>query len=181
MRMKLAILILSLVAVVVVLVACKPKNGQVSLQDAGVVVFSGAGVSLDVGTGWQRIDISPGLPVCPPTLVGEAGMIRAMLFAGDRSDVNAAADSLRAAFEGNTGNVKDSFRQEEFKTDGGVQGVHLSYTSRSEKDGNVTDVRSHNYIVKNREGRCVSISYMATAEKDAEAVHEMIRRSLKLQ
>jgi len=62
-----------------------------------------------------------------------------------------------------------------------LAGVHLSYTSRSQKDGTATEMRSHNYIVKNKEGRCVAISYLAPARADADSVHQMIRSTMKLQ
>ena len=181
--MKITIIItgLVLVAVAILFVACKRDSKSVAEQDSGIVAFSGAGLSLDVGEGWKRMDISPGPPVCPPTLVGEHGMLRAMLFAPDRSDIAKAASGLRAIFDANAGAVKDSFRQEEFTTQSGLRGLHLSYTQRSEKEGHVTETHSHNYIVTNREGRCASISYIAPAASDSETVHQMIRRSLKLQ
>src|SRR5439155_9287986 len=86
-----------LLSIVMMLMACKRENPQIASQDAGTVVFSEAGVSLDVGSGWRRIDMTPGPPVCTPTLVSEAGMVRAMLFAAELSDVQSAARSLRTA------------------------------------------------------------------------------------
>jgi hypothetical protein len=181
--MKLTIIIASLVlvAVATVLVACKRENKPFTEQSSGVVVFADAGVSLDVGGGWKRIDISPGPPVCSPTLVGEHGVVRAMLFAPDRSDLQRAASGLRSTFDANAEAVKDSFGQEEFAAESGVRGLHLSYAQRSEKDGHVTEMHSHNYIITNRAGRCLSISYLATAASDSDTVHQMIRKSLKLQ
>ena len=173
--------ILCLLAIITLLPACKPENKAFREQPAEVVAFQGAGVSLDVGPGWKRIDISPGPPVCPPTLVGEHGIVRAMLFAPDRSDPQKAVSGIRAAFDANDEAIKDSFLQEEFTTEGGLRGLHISYGQRSEKEGRVTETRSHNYIVTNRERRCVSISYIATGASDSEAVHNMIRKSLKVQ
>src|SRR5947207_13838744 len=113
--MKLTIIItgLTLTAAATLLVACKRESKSFAEQSSGVVAFAGAGVSLDVGQGWKRIDMSPGLPICPPTLVGEHGMVRAMLFAPDRSDLQTAANSLRATFDANEEATKDAFRQEE--------------------------------------------------------------------
>ena len=181
MRITIIIAGLVLIAVATFLVACKRESKSFTEQSSSVVAFAGAGVSLDVGQGWKRIDMSPGLPICPPTLVGEHGMVRAMLFAPDRSDLQKAASSLRATFDANAEAIKDSFRQEEFTTESGLRGLHLSYAQRSEKEGRVTETRSHNYMVTNRESRCVSISYLATAASDSETVHQMIRKSLKLQ
>jgi hypothetical protein len=179
-RMRMNFAMVTALLVVIVSTGCKRESAQAGAEDAGTVVFSDAGVSLDIGPGWQRINMSPGPPVCTPTLVSGAGMIRAMLFAPDRSEVHTAASSLKTAFEANTEAVRDSFRQEDFTTPGGLQGVHLSYTTKSEKDGNVTQIQSHNYIVKNQATRCVSISYIVPLEKDSESVHQMIRKTLSL-
>ncbi len=181
--MKLAIIIaaLALVGIATLLLACKRERKSFTEQSSGVVAFVDAGVSLNVGDGWKRIDLSAGPPVCPPTLVGEHGIVRAMLFAPDRSDLQKAASGLRAAFDANAEAVKDSFRQEEFSAESGLQGVHVSYAQRSEKEGHVTEMHSHNYVITNRVGRCVSISYLASAVSDSDAVHQMVRKSLRLQ
>src|SRR5262245_48482444 len=99
--MKSTFIIVGLVlfAVAAFLVACKREGKLLAEQTSGTVVFAEAGVALDVGEGWKRIDISPGPPVCPPTLVGERGMVRAMMFAPDRSDIHKAASSLRSMFD----------------------------------------------------------------------------------
>ncbi len=181
MRITIIIAGLGLVAVATLLVACKRESKSFTEQSSGVVAFAGAGVSLDVGEGWKRIDASPGLPVCPPTLVGEHGMVRAMLFAPDRSDLQKAASGLRSTFDANAEAMRDSFRQEEFAAESGLRGLHVSYAQRSEKEGHVTEMHSHNYVVTNRAGRCVSISYLATVASDSDVVHQMIRKSLRLQ
>jgi len=181
-KMKLSMITASvaLSAVATFFVACT-RESKPKAQTPGVVAFAGAGVSLKVGEGWTRIDMSPGLPICPPTLISKHGIVRAMLFASDRSDVPKAATSLRGAFDSNTEAVKDSFRQEEFTTESGLHGIHLSYAQRSPKSGDVIETRSHNYIITNRENRCVSISYIATATSDSDAVHQMVRKSLRLE
>jgi hypothetical protein len=181
--MKVTIIIagLALVAVATFLMGCEPKNKSFTEQSSGVVVFADAGVALDVGDSWKRIDISPGPPVCPPTLVGEHGLVRAMLFAPNHSDIQNAASGLRSTFDASAEAVRDSFRQEEFAAESGLRGLHVSYAQRSGKEGQATEMHSHNYIVTNRAGRCVSISYLATAASDSDVVHQMIRKSLKLQ
>jgi len=170
----------ALIVVAMLFVACKRENKSFTEQSSGIVVFADAGVSLEVGDGWKRIDVTPGPPICPPTLVGKPGMVRAMLFAPDRSDLQKAANGLRATFDANSEAVKDSFRQEDFATEGGLHGLHVSYTQRAQKDGHVTEMHNHNYIITNRDGRCISISYLATAESDSDAVHQMVHKSLRL-
>ncbi len=179
--MKYAILGIAIVGVLVFAAACERKPARTPAQRSGEVVFPRAGLSIAVGEGWQRIDLDPGVPVCPPTLVDPAGMLRAMIFDADRPDPQSAATRLRASFESNSDADKASFRQEDFTTDSGLAGVHLSYTARHQKDGTVTEMRSHNYIVKNKEGRCVAISYTVPAQAEADSVHQMVRKTLKLQ
>lgn len=178
--MKLTIVIAGLarVAVTTLVVACKRESNSFTEQGSGVVAFTDAGVSLDVGDGWRRANSSPAPPVCQPMLIGEHGILQAMLFAPDRSDVEKAASGLRATFDADARAVKDSFRQEEFTTQSGLRGIHVSYTQRHEQQGRVTETRNHNYIVTNRKGRCVSISYIALARGDSETVHQMVRKSL---
>src|SRR5262249_13805766 len=98
----------------------------------------------------------------------------------NRPDPQTAAIKLRASFEASPDADKASFRLEDFTTESGLTGVHLSYTARHQKNGVVTEMRSHNYIVKNKEGRCVAISYTAPASAEADSVNQMIRKTLKL-
>ena len=179
--MKSTILIFAIIALTVTLVACKRENKDVLPQESGVVVFPDAGVSIDVGAGWKRIDLSPGLPVCPPTLVGSAGMVRAMLFAPGITDLQSATNAVRSMFDGDSDATKDSYRQEGFTTDSGLHGQHISYSERTEKDGSVTETRSHSFVMQRQDGRCVAISYLATASTDSDAVRQMIQKSLRLQ
>jgi len=179
--MKYAIFAIAITAVLVFGVDCGRKSARSVAQQPGEVVFARAGLSLVVGDGWQRIDLDPGVPVCPPTLVGPAGMIRAMIFDTNRPDPQTAAAKLRASFEANPDADRASFRQEDFTTETGLAGVHLAYTARPQKDGIVTEMRSHNYIVKNKEGRCVAISYTVPSQAEADSVHQMVRRTLRLE
>lgn len=172
---------LTFVAITGFLVACKREGKLAGEQASGPVVFADAGVALDVGEGWKRIDISPGPPVSPPTLVGERGMVRAMLFAPDRSDIRNAVSGLRSTFEADAEAVNGSFQEREFASESGLHGLHISYAQRSASDGTMIEMHSHNYVVTNRAGRLVSISYLAPAANDSEVVHQMIRKSLRLQ
>lgn len=108
-------------------------------------------------------------------------MVQVLVLPPDRSDPQVAVTGLRAAFDANPKAVKDSFKQEQFTTESGLQGVRVSYSQQSEKDGRATESRSYNYIVRNRESRGVGVNYIATAQSDSDAVHLMIRKTLRLQ
>ena len=181
MKFTIVIAVLALVAVATVLVACRTESKSFTERNSGVVVFADAGVALDVGEGWKRIDNSPGPQVCRPILLGEHGVVRVILFVPDRSDLLKAAGGLRATFDANAEAVRDSFQQEEFATESGLRGLHVWYVQRSEKEGQVIESHWHDYIVTNRAGRCVSVSYRATAADDSDIVHRMVRKSLRLQ
>ena len=103
-----------------------------------------------------------------------------MLFAPGITNLQAATNALRSMFDGNKDAVKDSYQQEDFTTDTGLKGHHVSYSERSEKAG-VTEARSHSYVVQRQDGRCVTISYLTVAGADSDSVRQMIRKSLKLQ
>lgn len=179
-RMKPTILIFGLVAVGVVLVACNRQSTEAMPSSSGAVAFSSSGITLTPGDGWNRIEMAAGPAHCPPTLVGTGGMVQVLVLPTDRSDLQVAVTGLRAAFDANTKAVKDSFKQEKFTTEGGLQGIRVSYSQQSEKDGRVTESRSYNYIVRNLEGRGVGVNYIATAQSDSDAIHQMIRKTLRL-
>jgi len=172
--MKICNLIFAGLVLAIGLTACKRESSE-------VVLFPDAGVSINVGEGWKRIDISPGPPVCPPTLIGSAGMVRAMLFAPRITDIQAATNAVRSMFDRNSDAVKDSYHQEPFATGSGLHGQHIFYSDQTKKDGSITELRNHNFIVQRADGRCVAISYLATTESDSDSVKQMIEKSLRLQ
>jgi hypothetical protein len=131
--MKSTIFIFVFIALAVTFVACKRKSTEIQPQDPGMVVFPAAGVSLDAGTDWKRVDTNPGLPVCPPTLVGPAGMVRAMLFAPRISDMQTATNAVRSMFGNDTNAARDSYHQEDFTTDSGLHGQHIFYSRLIQK------------------------------------------------
>ena len=178
--MKPAIVIVGLVAVGVVLVACNRQSTEATPPSSGAVAFSGSGITLTPGDGWKRIEVAAGPGQCPPTLVGTGGMVQVLVLPPDRSDPQVAVTGLRAVFDANTEAVKDSFKQEQFTTESGLQGIRVSYSQQSEKGGRVTESRSYNYIVHNLEGRGVDVNYIATAQSDSDAIHQMIRKTLRL-
>jgi hypothetical protein len=181
MNLTFIIAALVLVAAFILLGACKRESKSFTAPSSGAVVFADAGVALDVGDDWRRIDNGPGPPVCRPILLGEHGTVRAMLFAPDISEIQNAADSLRSKFDANAETVRDSFRQEAFSAESGLAGLHVSYIQRLAKMGQEIEMHSHDYIVTNRAGRLVSVSYVATAADDSYVVHQMVRKSLRLQ
>ncbi len=108
-------------------------------------------------------------------------MVRAMLFAPTISDMQAATNAVRSMFDGNSDAVRDSFRQETFTADSGLSGQHISYVARTKKDGTVTEIRSNQYIVQRKDGRCIAISHIAITQTDADTVRQIVQKSLKLQ
>lgn len=179
--MKIAILFLVLISIAAVLAACKRGDGNVAPAKSGVVLFPDAGITLEAGPEWQRVDVNPGLPVCPPTLIGSAGMVRVMLFAPAIADLTNAASVIRSVYDGEAGAVKDSFHKEEFTTETGLRGQDISYKMQSEKSGVVTEAKTHKYVFQRKDGRCVAISHVATDDAGVGAVRQMVQKSLKLQ
>jgi len=183
--MKLTILVIALVAIAAVLVACKRQATDAIPPSTGAVAFEGSGVSLVPGDEWKQIGrgsfvgaAPPG--VCLPTLTGKAGLIQVLLLPPDRSDPQTAAAGLRTAFDANPKAIKDSFRQESIAVQSGARVVYVTYNRQPDKEGG-SEGRSHNYIVKNREGHGVAINYITMARSDSDAVHQMIRQTLKVE
>ena len=183
--MKRTILIIASVAIAAVLVGCGRQAPDTSPPSTRAVIFEGAGVSLVPGDEWKQIgrgSFTGAAPagVCLPTLVGKAGLIQVLLLTPDRSDPLTAVAGLRTVFDANPKAIKDSFKQESIALQSGVQVIYVTYSHQPEKAGG-SESRSHNYIVKNREGRGVTINYITMASSDSEAVHQMIRETLKLE
>jgi hypothetical protein len=181
---KLTILIVALVALGVVVVACKKQAGETTASGACVVAFEGAGVSLVPGVDWKQLGrgsfagaAPPG--VCLPTLAGKSGLVQVLLLPPDRSEPQTAAAGVRAAFDANLRSIKDSYRQESITVQSGAQVIYVSYSQQPE--GATPEGRSHNYILKNRAGRGVAINYITNARTDSEVVHQMIRETLRVE
>ncbi len=183
--MKAAVLVIASIALAVIVVACNPNATDSPPPSAGAAVrFEGSGVSLVPGDQWKQIGENafggfapPG--VCLPTLAGKAGLIQVLLLPPDRSDRQTAAAGVREAFEANPKSIKDSLRQEAITVSSGTEVIYLSYLQHGE--GDAPESRSHNYILKNRAGRGVAISYLANARTDSETVHQMIRQTLRVE
>ena len=106
-------------------------------------------------------------------------MINALLLE-DSTDIKKAADQLQTSFSSTGKAVPDSFKQEDFTTDSGLPGIHLSYTGKSGKS-TIPDLRSHSFISHNRRGQCVSISYITSPADESAAVLDAIRKSLRVE
>jgi hypothetical protein len=148
---------------------CKPSNR---------VTFKPANMSIDLGEGWKHEDMPSDDAVCSPGLVGQSGWVHGLVLVGN-TDIKEAAHTLQIDFSKNTNAVADSFKQEDFTTDSGLTGVHLSFTFRL-KDGKF-DARSHNFITHNMVGTCVSISYITTTNDESPSVLEAIRKTLQVE
>jgi hypothetical protein len=172
-------------ALAAILVACDRQAVDTGSPSAGRVVFEGAGVSLVPGDEWQRIgrgSFSGPAPlgVCLPTLAGRHGLIQVLLLPADQSDPRTAAADLRARFDVNFKAVRDSFRQEAITVPSGARVIYVTYRQQPVKEGG-DESASHNYIVQNREGLGVAINYITMTRADSDAVHQMIRQTLRVQ
>ena len=173
---------LSIVLLIITLPACRP-------QTAEPIVFGDSGVSLAPGDGWKRCwsngvaDASFG-DVCLPVLEEEGVLnganLSVMSIPTDRTTPEKRAARWKSYLFERPEVPRESFTQEEFTTDGGLRGIHISWTT-NEKGPKVLKSRAHLYLFTNRRGCCVCVMYVVDAERDSQQVHEMIKRTLRLQ
>ena len=168
--MKTTILLVALLGLLGLAAGCNPSNR---------VTFKPALISVDPGAGWKRMDSPAAPPVCSPRLMGQVGMINALVLE-EFTDIKKAADHLQSSYTANGKALQDTFKQEDFTTNGKESGVHLSYTGKSAKSA-APDLRSHNFITRNRKGQCVSVSYITSPELESAAVIEAICKSLQVE
>lgn len=168
--MKTTIRVVTIIGLLLLIAGCKPSHR---------VDFKPALISIDPGEGWKRLDLYNEPPACTPSLMGKAGMINALLLE-DFTDNKKAADHLQSSYASNGKALPDTFKQEDFTTDGKESGVHLSYTGKTAKSA-TPDLRSHNFITRNRRGQCVSVSYITSPELESAAVIEAICKSLRVE
>lgn len=179
-NMKANRLILVLIVPVALLAACNRESPKNVASSTNAVVFREAAVSVDVGTGWKRIDYNPGPPNCTPTLSSSNGTVGAMLF-GKEDTMQAAITALHQMFVNHTNSVKDSWHQVEFATASGIAGRHTSYIETKIKDGNKTLRQVHDFMFQRKDGRLISVTYMGPVGDKAEAIQQKIESSLKWQ
>jgi len=168
--MKTTAHILIITGLLLLATGCKPSHR---------ITFKPANVSVDPGEGWKRLDLPAEPPVCSPRLICKAGMINA-LYLDEFTDVKKAADFLQSRFASTSKVVADSFKQEDFTTDSGLSGVHLSYTAVS-KNSSTPDERSHSFITQNMMGKCISVSYITSPSDESAAVIKAICKTLRVE
>lgn len=179
--MRLTLFAITSLAVAWCFVVWTPLSIRARARPSHPITFSTAGVSLALESGWERKDLPSEHSACPPMLVNQADTIRVVLLPPDLSDPQSAAAGLRTSFAANPKGVKDSFRQEAFVTEGGLDGLHVSFRQQPEKADRGCETESHHYIVRNQRGHCVAVHYLAAAPQHAVAVDQMIRAGLSLQ
>ena len=168
--LKTATHILVVLGLFLLVTGCKPSHR---------INFKPASVSIDPREGWKRLNIPAMPPVCSPRLISKAGVINVLLL-DDFTDIKKATDMLQERFTTTTKAMPDSFKREDFLTDSGVKGIHLSYTTWS-AHSTTPDARSHSFITQNRLGKCVSISYITSPDRESAAVLEAIRKTLRVE
>jgi hypothetical protein len=153
----------------------------------GTITFDGSGASLTPGDGWYRYDPPTGAGVflrqgtaCGPIIANDSGMLSVSLQDKQHSSLQSMAARIRAECDSLAAADRRSFRREAFITESGLRGLHVSYVQRSVRDGRASVTRCHHYLVINRDGRGVDVAYLADAERDSKAAHQMIRKSLSL-
>ena len=149
---------------------CKPSHR---------IYFKPAKISIELAEKWKRMDIPATPPVCSPRLINKAGRITALSLDGF-TDIERATDMLQERFTTTTKAIPDSFQREGFTTDSGLRGIHLSYSTWS-LNSQTPEARSHSFITQNRQGRCVSISYITSPDHESPAVLEAIRKTLRVE
>src|SRR5262245_25960149 len=105
--------LLSLLLAVAALTGCGKKEFRDA--GAGIVRFADAGVSIDVGAGWLRIDAVPA-GMCSPTLAGKPGLIQAYWARAEFPTIEAVIAQARKGAPG------EATEDKEFRSDAGVQG-----------------------------------------------------------
>jgi hypothetical protein len=168
--MKTTTHILVILGLLLLVAGCKPSHR---------INFKPANVSVDPGEGWKRLDVPAEPPVCSPRLICKAGMINALVL-DDFTDIKRAADFMQSRFATTSKVVADSFKQEDFTTDSGLNGIHLSYTAGS-ANSTTPDRRSHSFITHNMVGKCVSVSYITSPSDESVVVLEAICKSLRVE
>ena len=150
----------------------------------GAIVFAGSGIALVPGDGWKIArtgDFTAGSDICLPVLEGDdqKGVIQ-VYTSSTKSDPHARATLLRADIEAQPKFVPGTYQQEDFTTAGGLTGVHSYYDLTVEVQGKLYKSRNHLYLVANKQGRCIGVSYTTVPSKDLQEVHQMIQKTLIL-
>jgi hypothetical protein len=150
-------------------------------SSSGVVSFTDSGVALVPGADWQQTEAPS---VRQVVLKGQGPFddsIIKVYAPTDGADVQSGVALLRSKAAARPEVSQDSFKQEDFVSDSGVRGIHFSYESSNSEHRTARTVRAHNYLLQNKNGRCVVIFYITYADRDPDTVHQMILKTLTLE
>jgi hypothetical protein len=154
----------------------------------GAVLFSGADVTLTPGDDWKpkKPDDSKASQqgTCSPVLKGQGqskGSMIQVYCTDKQAEPESAVAVLRVKLAAAPDTLQDTIKQEDFTTDSGLRGIHFSFEFTVPVEGQMMRLRSHSYLFENKKGRCVGINYVSYADRDLEAVHQMILKTLVLQ
>ncbi len=167
---------ISVIATVVMLLYGDKRDSS-----AGVVSFADSGVALVPGADWQETEAPS---VRQVVLKGQGpfeGSVIKVYAPADVADAQSGVALLRAKATTRPEVSQDSFKQEDFVAASGVRGIHFSYESSAPDHRVASKARAHNYLFQNKEGRCVVIFYITFADRDPDAVHQMILKTLILE
>jgi hypothetical protein len=157
-----------------------PPRGSVddsAVGPDGRVTFKPASLSIKLGNGWTSLGDSETPPVCSPRLLGDPGLIQAMLLPEKSTNLSQAVDELEAYCARMNGTVADSFKRESFTSESGLTGYHLTFTSRLADKS----LANHRFIVPNRSGRFIGIEYLSPEDPPSEEVLQAIRKTLRVE
>ena len=163
------------------LAGCARERNQMKSDTPRTLIFSRAGVSLAVGDEWQYSNLDSSHTLRPPTLVSQAGTLCILLLPPDRSEPRMVAEGLHTLVVNDRQAARHSFSRQELFGTSGLRIIYVSYAQQAERDGRPVEFQNRHYLLKNRDGRCVAIKYLARAGGDADSVHRMILGSLALQ
>jgi hypothetical protein len=171
-----------LVALTTVLISCKRDDAESAVP----VVFPGSGITLAPGNGWEPVftaNLASATNICLPMLRGEGPLEGALIrvYLSDSSDVQARAATVQATLSKSPNVTEGSVKLRNFTTDSGLPGIRVSCDLDGEAGGRVYRARNYMYIVKNKQGACVAVTYDTMADKDSETIHRMILRTLRLE
>ena len=166
----------------VVLLGCRQYNKM----PPGAVVFDHTAVLLVPGADWEQLTNGPLTEVqslCRPVLRGigtnDGSLIQVFAAEGNK-DPKTAADILEKNVKVSHSIINDTFKQEEFRSAGGVGGVHISYDYNGKSSVHMDKLKAHVYLFQNEKKNCIAINYITFADKDSARVDQMIKGTLKL-
>lgn len=150
----------------------------------GLVVFSGAGVSLVPGDEWQRLNSGPltdkqaiALPVLEGVGQNKGSLIQVFSTIAN-SDAKTAAVLFKKEVDAESNTIKGTFKQNEFVSNSGVPVVRISYDYGNKGESSSKKYRAYLYLFQNKRRNCIAIYYILAAHKDSARVDQMIQDTL---